>query len=223
MKYKSIALDGPSGSGKSTLAKRIAKHFNMIYVDTGAMYRAIGLFVFRSGVDSKDENAVSGLLGQIKLRMKYDDSGSQRMLLNGEDVSEAIRLPEISTYASNVSALPVVRKFLLGMQQDMAKSSDVIMDGRDIGTVVLPNADLKIFITADENARALRRFKELKAKGVDTSLEDVAADMAQRDKNDSEREAAPLRAAKDATLVDTTELDFEQSFQALVQLVSEIS
>lgn len=221
MKYRSIALDGPSGAGKSTLAKRVAKHFGIIYVDTGALYRAIGLFVFRSGVDSKDEKGVLGLVGQIKLGMEYDSSGSQRMLLNGEDVSDDIRLPEISTYASDVSAMPVVRDFLLNMQRDMAMVHDVIMDGRDIGTVVLPDACLKIFITADEDARALRRFKELRSKGVVTTLEDVAMDMALRDKNDSERAAAPLKAADDAIIVDTTELDFEQSFQALVDLISE--
>ena len=221
MKYRSIALDGPSGAGKSTLARRVAKHFGFIYVDTGALYRAIGLFVFRSGVGSKDVQGVSGILGQIRLNMKYDSSGSQRVLLNDEDVSDDIRLPEISSYASDVSAMPAVRDFLLNMQRDMAKSNNVIMDGRDIGTVVLPDADLKIFITADENARALRRFKELKRKGVEVALEDVARDMAQRDKNDSERAAAPLKAADDAVMVDTTELNFEQSLQALVKLVAE--
>ncbi|MCL2222925.1 MAG: (d)CMP kinase [Oscillospiraceae bacterium] len=219
--FKSIALDGPSGAGKSTLAKRVAKHFGFIYVDTGALYRAIGLFVFRNGVESKDEKGVLGLLSQIRLGMHYDESGLQRMLLNDEDVSDDIRLPEISTYASDVSAIPAVREFLLNMQRDMAKSHNVIMDGRDIGTVVLPSADLKIFITADDSARALRRFKELTAKGVDVTFEDVARDMMQRDKNDSEREAAPLKAADDAITVDTTELDFEQSFQALVNLISE--
>jgi len=221
MNYKSIALDGPSGAGKSTLAKRVAKHFGFIYVDTGALYRAIGLFVFRNGVEPKDEKGVLGLLSQIRLGMHYDESGLQRMLLNDEDVSDDIRLPEISTYASDVSAMPEVREFLLNMQRDMSKSFDVIMDGRDIGTVVLPNADLKIFITADDSARALRRFKELMAKGVEVTFEDVARDMAQRDKNDSEREAAPLKAADDAIVVDTTELDFEQSFQALVNIVAE--
>jgi len=221
MNYRSIALDGPSGAGKSTLAKRVAKHFGFIYVDTGAMYRAIGLFVFRSGVAPKDEKGVLGLLSQIRLGMHYDESGLQRMLLNDEDVSDDIRLPEISTYASDVSAMPAVREFLLNMQRDMAKSHNVIMDGRDIGTVVLPGADLKIFITADDSARALRRFKELLAKGIEVTLEDVARDMAQRDKNDSEREAAPLKAADDAITVDTTELDFEQSFEALVNLISE--
>jgi cytidylate kinase len=221
MNYKSIALDGPSGAGKSTLAKRVAKHFGFIYVDTGALYRAIGLFVFRNGINPKDEKGVLGLLSQIRLDMKYDSSGLQRILLNDEDVSDDIRLPEISTYASDVSAMPAVREFLLNMQRDMSKSHNVIMDGRDIGTVVLPGADLKIFITADDRARALRRFKELQAKGIDVTLEDVARDMAQRDKNDSERETAPLKAADDAITVDTTELDFEQSFQALVNLISE--
>jgi len=217
----SIALDGPAGAGKSTLAKRAAKHFNFIYVDTGAMYRCIGLYVFRSKVGSKDEKAITGLLPEIKLDIKYDESGAQRMILCGEDVTDEIRLPQISAYASDVSAFPPVRTFLLSMQRDMAERYDVIMDGRDIGTVVLPNAGLKIFITADDKARAKRRYDELLEKGIDTTLEEVYNEMCQRDKNDSERAIAPLKMADDAVLLDTTNLNLEQSFETLCRIISE--
>jgi len=217
----SIALDGPAGAGKSTLAKRAAKHFNLMYVDTGALYRCIGLFTFRADVDSKDEAAVTKLLPQIVLDMSYDESGLQRMILGGEDVTEEIRLPQISSFASDVSAMPPVRSFLLSMQRDMAERYDVIMDGRDIGTVVLPNAGLKIFITADDTARAKRRYDELIQKGIKTTLEDVHSEMCIRDKNDSERKTAPLKMADGAVLLDTTLLDFEQSFNALCKLISE--
>jgi len=220
MVTKSIALDGPAGAGKSTLAKRVAQHFGLIYVDTGALYRCVGLFAFRNDVSSRDEKTVSALLPKIELEMMYDESDVQRMLLCGEDVTTAIRMPEISTYASDVSAMPEVRAFLLAMQRDMAVKYDVIMDGRDIGTVVLPDAGLKIFITADVDARAKRRFIELKEKGVETTLEEVKSAMVLRDKNDSEREASPLKAADDAVILDTTDLDFEESFAAICKLVS---
>jgi len=219
-KLKSIALDGPSGAGKSTLAKRTAEHFGFIYVDTGALYRCIGLFVFNNNVASRDKNGVIALLPKINLKMEYDGSGVQRMFLNSEDVTEAIRMPEISVYASDVSAMPEVRAFLLKMQRDMAVKYDVIMDGRDIGTVVLPDADLKIFITADADARAKRRFLELTEKGVETSFDEVKEAMITRDKNDSERDTAPLKAAEDAVILDTTELNFEESFDAICKLVS---
>ena len=220
MEQKSIALDGPAGAGKSTLAKRTAEHFGLIYVDTGALYRCIGLFAFRSKVSSKDKNGVTALLPQIELEMRYDDTGIQRMVLCGEDVTDAIRIPEISVYASDVSAMPEVRAFLLSMQRDMAVKYDVIMDGRDIGTVVLPDAGLKIFITADVEARAKRRYLELIEKGVKTSLDEVKNAMVVRDKNDSEREAAPLKAAEDAILLDTTDLDLDESFAAICDLVT---
>jgi cytidylate kinase len=220
MKNISIALDGPAGSGKSTLARMVAKHFDLIYVDTGALYRSIGLYVLRNKVNSRDEKGVSALLPKIKLEMKYDDDGVQRMILCGEDVTDYIRLPEVSVYASDVSAMPPVRAFLLSMQRDMAVKYDVIMDGRDIGTVVLPGAGLKIFITADAEARAKRRYLELREKGVETSLEEVLRDMGIRDKNDSEREAAPLKAAEDAVLFDTTDLDLKESFEALCSIVT---
>ena len=221
MENRSVALDGPSGAGKSTLAKRTAEHFGFIYVDTGALYRCVGLFAFRKNVASKDRAGVIALLPMIELEMKYDESGAQRMLLCGDDVTDAIRMPEISTYASDVSAMPEVREFLLSMQRDMAVKYDVIMDGRDIGTVVLPQAGLKIFITADADARAKRRYLELIEKGVKTSLEEVKDAMIARDKNDSERETAPLKAAEDAVLLDTTDLDLDESFAAICNLVSE--
>jgi len=220
MEQKSVALDGPAGSGKSTLAKRTAKHFGFIYVDTGALYRSIGLFAFRNDIASKDRDGVIALLPKIKLEMMYDDSGTQRMLLCGDDVTDDIRLPEISTYASDVSAMPEVRAFLLSMQRDMAVQYDVIMDGRDIGTVVLPDAGLKIFITADAEARAKRRYLELVAGGVQTTLEEVYDAMIIRDRNDSQREAAPLKAAEDAVLLDTTILDLDESFEAICNLIT---
>jgi len=219
-KNKSIALDGPSSAGKSTLAKRIAKHFGFIYVDTGALYRCIGLYVYRNNVAPKDITGVTRLLPEIKLEMNYDDSGTQRMFLNNEDVTEAIRMPEISSYASDVSALPEVRAFLLQMQRDMAIRYDVIMDGRDIGTVVLPDADLKIFITADAETRAKRRYLELFHKGIETSFAEVNQAMVTRDKNDSERDTAPLKAADDAVMLDTSKINFEESFEAIRKLVS---
>ena len=219
-KYKSIALDGPSGAGKSTLAKKTAEHFGFIYVDTGALYRCVGLFAYRNNVASRDKDRVIPLLQDIKLEMKYDDEGIQRMILNGEDVTDAIRMPEISTYASDVSAMPEVRAFLLEMQRDMAVRYDVIMDGRDIGTVVLPDAGLKIFITADTDTRANRRYLELLEKGIKTTFEEVKTAMITRDKNDSERDTAPLKAADDAVILDTTDLNFEESFKAVCDLVS---
>jgi cytidylate kinase len=220
MEKKSIALDGPAGSGKSTLARMAAKHFGLIYVDTGALYRSIGLYVLRGSIGSKDEKGVTDVLPNIELEMKYDEDGIQRMILCGEDVTDEIRLPEVSVYASDVSAMPPVRAYLLSMQRDMAVKYDVIMDGRDIGTVVLPGAGLKIFITADIAARAERRYLELREKGVETSLEEVQKEMGIRDKNDSEREAAPLKAAEDAVILDTTELDLNESFEALCTLIT---
>jgi len=220
MIFKSIALDGPAGAGKSTLAKRVAKHFGFIYVDTGALYRCIGLFAYRNNVTSKDRTGVIALLPKINLEMKYDQSGFQRMILCGEDVTDSIRMPVISTYASDVSAMSEVRAFLLSMQRDMAVNYNVIMDGRDIGTVVLPDASLKIFITASIDARANRRYLELVEKGVEANMEDVKTAMILRDKNDSERKIAPLKAAVDAVILDTTDLDLDESFLAICTLVS---
>jgi len=220
MEQNSIAIDGPAGAGKTTLARRAAERFGYIYVDTGALYRCVGLFALRCGVGSRDEGGITGLLPQIGLELMHDAMGSQRVLLNGEDVTDAIRFPEASMYASNVSAMPPVRGFLLSMQREMAVKHDVIMDGRDIGTVVLPGAGLKVFLTADIDARAKRRYLELVGRGIETSLEDVRSDMVTRDRNDSERSVAPLVAAHDAVMLDTTDLDLEQSFEAICSIIS---
>ena len=217
----SIAIDGPSGAGKSSLARRCAKAFGFIYVDTGAIYRTVGLAAYRAGVDRKDASAVSTLFPGLDIKMVYNEAGEQRMLLNGEDVSEAIREPHISLCASDVSALPEVRAFLMEMQRKMARENSVIMDGRDIGTVVLPNADLKIFLTASAEARAKRRLLELEQKGIETSFEEVLEDMRVRDEQDSTRAAAPLKAADDAVIADTSEIGFEESYELLCRIITE--
>ncbi len=216
-----IAIDGPSGAGKSSLARRCAAAFGFVYVDTGAIYRTVGLAALRRGIDRRDEEAVRALLPELAIEMRYNDAGEQRMYLNGEDVSTEIRLPEVSICASDVSALPAVRAFLLEMQRKMAREHDVIMDGRDIGTVVLPDAELKIFLTASAEARAERRLKELQGKGVEASFEEVLRDIRYRDEQDSGRAAAPLKAAEDAVPVDTTEIDFEASFRLLCSVIDE--
>lgn len=214
----SIAIDGPSGAGKSTLARRLAGHYGYLYVDTGAMYRAIGLYALRRGVDRKDGPAVAALLPAIRLRLGYVE-GAQHIFLNGEDVSAAIRTEEVGMAASDVSAHPAVRAFLLDTQRDLAREHDILMDGRDIGTVVLPGATLKIFLTASAEVRARRRCDELAAKGQPADYAAVLADVQRRDYNDSHRAAAPLQKAADAVLVDTSSLDFEQSFAALRDLI----
>lgn len=218
-KFYSIAFDGPSGAGKSSLAKRVAAEFGFIYVDTGAIYRTVGLAAYRAGIDRKDENAVAALLPKLDIKMGYNDEGEQRMFLNGEDVSTQIRMPEISICASDVAALPSVRAFLLDLQRKTAEENNVIMDGRDIGTVVLPDADLKVFLTASAEARANRRLLELMAKGVNAEYDDVLRDIMYRDEQDSQRASAPLKQAEDAILADTTELDFEESFRLLCDIV----
>ena len=214
----SVAIDGPSGAGKSTLAKRLAKELGYLYVDTGAMYRSIGLYALRQGVDPKDEAAVTALLPQIQIELRYVD-GAQRVLLCGEDVSEAIRAEKVGMATSAVSAHPPVRAFLLELQRGMARTHDILMDGRDIGTVILPGATVKIFLTASAEARADRRFKELQEKGVATDYETVLEDIRQRDYQDSHRATAPLRQAEDAVLVDTSDMDLEQSFQAMKSVI----
>jgi len=219
MERRSVALDGPAGAGKSTLARKAARHFGLIYVDTGALYRCVGLHALRRGADPGDEAAVSKLLPEIKIEMKYDGQGIQRMLLCGEDVTDAIRLPEVSKYASDVSAMPTVRDFLMNMQREAAAKYDVIMDGRDIGTVVLPDAGLKVFLTADPETRAYRRYLELKAKNVSTDLAEVLKEMNYRDKQDSERQVAPLKPAGDAVLLDTTNMSLPESFKALCNII----
>jgi len=219
--YKSIALDGPSGAGKSTMAKRLAAELGYLYVDTGAIYRTLGLFALREGVDPADEAGVTPLLPRVSISMAYGEDGLQHMYLGGEDVTGSIRAPEVSAAASQVSAIPAVRAFLLDMQRDLARHNNVIMDGRDIGTVVLPNADVKIFLVASPEARAQRRYQELRARGVETTLDQVLRDMIERDRRDSSRAAAPLKQAGDAILVDTTEYSLEDSFQLLLRTVRE--
>lgn len=216
----SVAIDGPAGAGKSTLARRLAAEMGYIYVDTGAMYRAIGLYALRAGKDPKDNDAVNALLPQIELRLASIE-GEQHIYLKEEDVSTAIRTEAAGMAASAVGANPAVRAFLLELQRDMAKKQDVLMDGRDIGTVVLPDATVKIFLTATPEARATRRWKEYQAKGIDTPYEEVLADVKQRDYQDTHRAAAPLKQADDAVLLDTSELDFEQSLAAMKKIIAE--
>lgn len=216
-----IAIDGPGGAGKSSLARRLAEEFSLIYVDTGAIYRTLALAAIRAGVDRKDEASLMELLPKLEITMAYNDSGEQRMYLDGEDVSELIRTPEVSVGASDVSAHGRVREYLLEMQRRMARENDVIMDGRDIGTVVLPDAGLKIFLTASSEARAERRLKELLAKGMDVSFDEVLQDIEYRDRQDSGREAAPLKKADDAILVDTSDIDFQASFELLRSIVAD--
>ena len=218
-KLFSVAIDGPSGAGKSTLAKAAAERFGFIYVDTGAIYRTVGLAAKRLGTDVEDEAAVSAILPTLDIRLAYDAHGNQRMYLNGEDVTEAIRMPDISMYASAVSALPAVRRFLLDMQRELAKRQSVVMDGRDIGSVVLPDADLKVYLTASEEKRAQRRYAELCEKGVVTTTEQVLEDITARDARDSSRSAAPLTRAEGAVLLDTSELTLEESVAELCRII----
>lgn len=219
--HYAIAIDGPSGAGKSSLARAAAAQFGFIYVDTGAIYRTVGLAAYRRGLDRHDENAVKAMLPELRIEMRYNEAGEQRMFLNGDDVSAEIREPEISICASDVSALPAVRAFLLEMQRHMAREHSVIMDGRDIGTVVLPQAELKIFLTASAKARAARRLLELRRKGIESSFEEVLRDIEYRDEQDTARAAAPLKKADDAVLVDTSDIDFEQSLARLCGIIEE--
>ena len=214
----SVAIDGPSGAGKSTLARRVAAELGFLYVDTGAMYRAIGLYASRRGADLKDESAVGALLPGIRLRLEYQEDG-QHIYLNDEDVTAAVRAESMGMAASAVSGHACVRAFLLQVQRDMAETHNVLMDGRDIGTVVLPNATVKVFLTASVEARAERRYKECLQKKEDTTLEKVRADLEQRDRQDTHRTEAPLRRADDAVLLDTSAMDFEESYQALLDTV----
>lgn len=221
MEYKSIAIDGPSGAGKSTMAKALASRLGFLYVDTGAIYRTLGLFALDNDVDPGDWSQVEPLLPRVSIRMDYADDGLQHMYLGDRDVTQAIRRPEISDAASKISAIPQVRAFLMDMQRDMAKSHHVVMDGRDIGTVVLPGADVKIFLTASPEERAARRCAELKGRGTPVDYETVLADIIERDARDSGRSAAPLKQAEDALLVDTTGITLEDSFQLLLRTVQE--
>ena len=216
-----VAIDGPSGAGKSTLARNAARTLGYLYVDTGAIYRTIGCYAWSRRLDPKDGAVMEAALPDIHVDLSYGEDGLQRMGLNGEDVTEKIRLPEISLLASAVSAHPCVRSFLLGMQRDLARKNSVIMDGRDIGTVVLPDAEVKIFLTASPEARAKRRFLELEQRGTPAPYEQVLREIQERDWNDTHRAIAPLRQAEDAILLDTTDLDFEESRKALIHLIEE--
>lgn len=215
-----IAIDGPAGAGKSTIAKATAKKLGYIYVDTGALYRTIALHVIRSGKDTKDASAVIAVLKDIKVELGFHE-GIQSVFLNGEDVSELIRTPEVSMGASNVSAIPEVRSFLLDLQRDIAAKNNVLMDGRDIGTVILPNAQVKVFLTATPECRAMRRYKELCEKGQSVTYDDVLKEIVQRDYNDSHREIAPLMPTNESIVFDTTPYNLEESTAKLLLIIKE--
>ena len=213
-----IAIDGPGGSGKSTVAKAVAKELEIIYVDTGALYRAVGVYALEKGAKTDDREQVSKLLPDISLELAFKN-GTQTVLVNGEDFSGKIRTPEASMAASNVSAIPEVRCFLFDTQRDIARKHSVVMDGRDIGTVVLPDAEVKIFLTASAETRAMRRYTELKAKGANVDFDQVLKELNQRDYNDSNREIAPLKPAEDSVLVDTDKMDLEQEKEAVLNVI----
>ncbi len=215
-----IAIDGPAGAGKSATARAVAEKLGFIYVDTGALYRGIGLYVLRKGNDPKIAEEVLPLLGEIDIEMRHID-GEQHIFLNKEDVSSKIRTEEVSAAASGVSAIPGVRDFLFDMQREIAEKHSVVMDGRDIGTVVLPDAELKIFLTAKPEVRALRRVKQLGEKGVSVNYDDVLADVIQRDHNDTNREFRPLRLADDGVLLDNSDLNFEETLEKIISLAKE--
>lgn len=215
-----VAIDGPAGAGKSSVAKLVSKQLGFVYADTGALYRTVGLYSIRKGIDTKDAQKVIETLKDISVELKFID-GSQHVFLNGEDVSEAIRTPEASMGASNVSAIPKVREFLFDLQRDIAKKNDVIMDGRDIGTVVLPDAQIKIFLTASPESRAQRRYKELVEKGENVDFNDVLEDINKRDYQDSHREIAPLKQADDAIFVDNSGCNLEQGAELVMNIIRE--
>ena len=215
-----VAIDGPGGAGKSTMAKSLAVSCGLNYVDTGAMYRTVGLAVCRAGIDPSDAEKVVYILPRLRIQLRYE-AGVQHMLLCGEDVTGLIRTPEVSAAASAVSAIPEVRAFLLRAQQELAENCSVVMDGRDIGTVVLPRAELKVFLTASPEERARRRFLELEARGTPQPYEQVLAEMNERDERDTRRAAAPLRPAEDAVILDTTDMTEAQVLERLRQLVKE--
>lgn len=215
-----VAIDGPAGAGKSTIARAAAEKLGFIYVDTGALYRAVGVYALRKNIATNDGEAVSAILNEIDVRLKFID-GVQHVFLNGDDVSTEIRLPEASMAASNVSAIPAVRSFLFDLQRNIAEENDCIMDGRDIGTVVLPNAQVKIFLTADPKERAERRYKELKEKGSNVTFQEVLDDLKVRDYNDSHREIAPLKPADNSVIIDTTGYTLGQSIDMIVNAIKE--
>lgn len=215
-----VAIDGPAGAGKSTVSRAAAKAVGYIYVDTGALYRAVGVNALRKGIDTKDKPAVAASLADISVDLVFEN-GEQKVLLNGENVSSEIRTPPASMAASDVSAVPEVRAFLFDLQRDIAKRNNCIMDGRDIGTVVLPDAKVKIFLTASPEERATRRYRELIEKGTDVKYEDVLAELIERDYNDSHREIAPLKPAEDGVILDTTGLSLEESVNEIIRIIKE--
>ncbi len=219
--FHAVAIDGPSGAGKSTLARRVARELHFLYVDTGAIYRSIGWYALQRGAALDNAELVAALLPDLNVEVRYGEDGLQHMVVNGQDVTDEIRSPEVSAAASQVAAIPAVRAYLLDMQRNLARTHNVIMDGRDIGTVVLPEADCKVFLTASDEARAARRCRELAQRGTPVAYEEVLSDMRRRDEKDRTRAAAPLRQAEDAVVLDTSELDFEDSAQALLRLIRE--
>lgn len=221
MKIINVAIDGPAGAGKSTISRKAAAELGFIYIDTGALYRTVGLNALRKGADfESDESIISTLTDDVKVELRFID-GEQRMFLCGEDVSDKIRTPEASMAASRVSAVPKVREYLFDLQKQLARENNCVMDGRDIGTVVLPDADVKIFLTASPEARAERRYKELTEKGMDVKLEDVLADMIKRDYDDSHRAIAPLKQADDAILCDTSNIGLQESIELIIRTIKE--
>ena len=220
MAVVNVAIDGPAGAGKSSVSRHVAKTLGFLYVDTGALYRAVGLSVLRQNVDPKDREAVVQTLSGTHVSLRFLD-GEQRVFLNDEDVSDLIRTPQASMAASDVSAIPAVRDFLFALQKDIAAQNNCLMDGRDIGTVVLPHAEVKIFLTASAETRAVRRCKELEEKGMPAPFDEVLADIEQRDYNDAHRPIAPLRQADDAVLVDTSDLTFDESCAAVLRIIKE--
>lgn len=215
-----VAVDGPAGAGKSTASRRAAAELGFVYVDTGALYRTVGVNALRLGVDTRSHSAVADTLGAVRVELVFEN-GVQKVLLNGEDVSDEIRTPAASMAASDVSAVPEVRAFLFDLQKDIAKKTNCLMDGRDIGTVVLPDAQVKIFLTASAEERARRRCKELEEKGIAADYQNVLAEINERDYNDSHRAIAPLKAADDAVLLDTTTLNLDEVVAKIVEIVKE--
>ena len=220
--FIAVAIDGPAGAGKSSVAKAVSKKLSYIYADTGALYRAVGLYMVNKGVDTKDADAVAKTVSEdnIEINIAFFEDG-QHVILNGEDVSGKIRTPEISMAASNVSAVPAVRQFLFDLQRDLAKKNNIIMDGRDIGTVVLPNAQVKIFLTASAEERANRRCKELTEKGMEVNYNEILEDIKKRDDQDMNRPIAPLKAADDAVIIDSSDMNFEEVVEALINTIKE--
>lgn len=221
MRFYSVAIDGPAGAGKSTMARRAAAELNFVYVDTGAIYRTVGFAALRAGIDPKNADAVAALLPSLHLELQWTPDGVQHVVLNDDDLTGSIRQPEVSAAASQVSAVPAVRQFLLDTQRDVARTHNVIMDGRDIGTVVLPNADVKIFLSASPEVRARRRWLELQASGRPDTFEDVLKDMNERDYRDTHRAIAPLRCAEDAVKLDTSYLSLEESISEILNIIRE--